>query len=396
MNVLVANLGSTSFKFRLYDMEREVSLARGAVESIGSSNSSVMLETGSKNERLEIVASNHGDALEYCLDRLRIMGVDCVDSAEDFAIGFKAVVGGRYRETTIVDDRVIEEMERYRDVAPAHNPPYTSAMRLFKQRWPRIPLVAAFETGFHIDAPHAFQTYAIPYEWTRDFRIVRSGFHGASHRYIAERMGLLAPSCSRLISCHLGGSSSLCAIRDGKSLGASMGMSPQIGLPQSNRCGDVDPFMLPLLIRETGYSLDQILQMLASQSGLKGMSGISNDLREILQAASDGHQQAQLAVDVYVEEIRRHMGGMMMRLHGLDAIVFTGGIGERSSVIRELVCQSLEAFGIQLNTTANCAVTGEARIDAEQGSVQIWVVPTNEEIIVARQVVALLETQKCL
>ncbi len=395
MRVLVANLGSTSFKFRLFDMELETLIARGSIDSIGATESGVLIEIGSNKQRLTCRVPDHANAMEMSLEIVEESGIHCMNDPGDFAIGFKAVVGGKFKTAVIVDQEVLAEMERLSFIAPAHNVPYAQAMRLFKQRFPSVPLVAAFETGFHAEIPAAYQTYAIPHEWTEKYGVCRSGFHGASHQYISERMRVLAGNCSRMISCHLGGSSSLCAIQNGISLGASMGLSPQSGLPQSNRCGDIDPYLVPLIMRETGMSMEEVFQVLATKSGLLGISGVSADLREILDASEQGHKRAQLAIDVYVAEIRRYLGGLMLRLNGLDALVFTGGIGERSSLIRNRVCESLQEFGIEIDNRLNDLATEEARIDSKGRRVQIWVVPTNEEIIVARQTVAVLETQQC-
>ena len=266
----------------------------------------------------------------------------------------------------------------------------TARMRLLSERLPEIPLVAAFETGFHQTIPERLRTYAIPRTWSQDLQVQRCGFHGASHRYIAERAAeLLGRKDLRLISCHLGGSSSLCAIRHGQSVATTMGMSPQSGVPQNNRVGDFDPFALPRIMAATGLTLTETLAKLANEGGLLGISGISGDVRDLESAANQGDEQAKLALDVYVSEIRRHLGGLLVELGGADAIVFTGGIGENGSAVRAAVCRNLAEFGIELAAEANEAVRGEAKISA--GRVDIWVIPTNEEIVVARQVQQLLE-----
>lgn len=395
MKVLVANLGSTSFKFRLYEMESETQLARGAVENIGLENGSATIEINETPTSADIYCRDHAEALEYCLAEIEKQGITLA-ATDDFAIGFKAVHGGKFDGVQVVSDEIVDAMERVQLVAPAHNPSYTRAMRLFREHFPDVVQVAAFETGFHGDAPQAFRHYGIPLEWTNELGIKRFGFHGASHRYIAERTRQLIPDRKNIISCHLGGSSSLCAIADGQSLGASMGMSPQSGLPQSNRCGDFDPFAIPLIMHEKNLSLEQVLETLGSHSGLLGLSGISSDLREIEAAAQAGNDAARNAIDVFVAEIRRHLGGMLVRLNGADAIVFTGGIGERSISIRKQVCDSLDKLGIVLDDELNNSVAGEAAVHSERSQVEIWVVPTNEEIIVARQTVDCLRKQTCL
>ena len=284
-----------------------------------------------------------------------------------------------------VDEAVLQAMEAYNDVAPAHNPPYVTAMRLLAKDLHEIPMVAAFETAFHETIPAAHKYYAIPKEWADKHGIKRWGFHGASHRYIGSRTGqLLGNANARIISCHLGGSSSICAIEDGKSHAASMGMSPQSGLPNNNRVGDFDPFALPVLLRGTGKSLDEILDVLANHSGLLGLSGF-NDLRDIEAAAAKGDAKARIALDVFVASVRHYLGAYLLLLGGAEAIVFTGGIGENSVAMRSAVCRDLAWFGIALDEAKNQTARGEARIDAANSRVQVWIMPTNEEIIVARQ-----------
>jgi acetate kinase len=290
---------------------------------------------------------------------------------------------------------VLQAMEAFADVTPAHNPPYTRAMRILSERFPALPLVAAFETGFHRTIPESLQRYAVPDSWATQFGIRRWGFHGASHAYIAGRMPeLLGRAEVKLISCHLGGSSSLCAIRDGKSVACSLGMSPQSGLPHNNRVGDFDVFALPVVLRETGMSVEQILGVLATQSGLEGISGTGRDLRDIEAAAAAGNARATLAIDVFTSSIRHYLGAYLLELGGADAIVFTGGIGENSSRIRTDVCRDLDWFGIVLDESKNKSARGEQCISGARSRVQIWTLPTNEELVVARHTRALLLGEK--
>jgi acetate kinase len=310
------------------------------------------------------------------------------------AIGFKAVHAQGVTGVHRVDDRILAAMDAFKDVAPAHNPPYVRAMRLLASELPQIPLVAAFETAFHETIPLARRLYAVPPEWAEKHGVKRWGFHGASHRYIAERMAcLLKTTEARIISCHLGGSSSLCAIEAGKSVANSLGMSPQSGLPQNNRVGDFDPFALPVLMRATGKSLDQILNELATHSGLEGLCGFG-DLRDVEAAAKAGDERARLAQDVYADAVRHYLGAYIVHLGGVHAIVFTGGIGENSPAMRAAICDNLDWFGIALDPRANACAEGECRIDALGSRVQLWVMATNEELIVARQTKALLEAGK--
>ncbi|GIW93101.1 MAG: acetate kinase [Pirellulaceae bacterium] len=387
MMILVANLGSTSFKYRLFRMPEEEQLARGGVERIGAAESRCFVEIGgTRHERVATVA-DHAAALEQCLAQLTDPQHGCLENAAQVAaVGFKAVHGGRVGGVQRVTPEVLAAMEEMNDVAPAHNPPYVRAMRLLAERFPQLPLVAAFETGFHDSIPEPLRLYGVPYEWAEKYQVRRWGFHGASHRYIAGRSAqILGRNDARVISCHLGGSSSLCAIRAGRSLTTSMGMSPQTGLSHNNRAGDFDPFALPHLMRKTGLGLEKLLEQLASTSGLLGVSGLSGDVRDLEQAAGQGHARARLALEMFVAEVRRYLGAMLVELGGADLVAFTGGIGENSATIRQQVCRNLEELGIELDPQRNSQARGECRISHDRSRVAVWVVPTNEELVVARQ-----------
>ncbi len=398
MKILVANLGSTSFKYRLFDMSDESQLARGGIERIGSPESNCFVEIGAHRQELVASIPDHAVAVRQCLEQLTDSEIGCLkDTNEVSAIGFKAVHGGRVSGVQRINDEVLNAMEEMSPVAPAHNPPYINAMRLLAERLPEIPLVAAFETGFHQTIDPALKHYGVPFEWAEDLHIKRWGFHGASHRYIGTRIAeITGRDDLRVISCHLGGSSSLCAIRGTESVATSMGMSPQTGLPHNNRVGDFDPFAIPIVMKATGKTLDEVLHQLACESGLLGLSGVSGDIRDIEQAAGEGNAQAQLALDVFIAETRRHLGGLLVALGGLDALVFTGGIGENGTPIRQAICSDLKELGITLDDEKNGAKDlanelGEWKINQSESQAEIWVVPTNEEIIVARQAQAVLE-----
>jgi acetate kinase len=394
MKILVANLGSTSFKYRLFNFGRQSSeetepclVARGGVERIGADNSRSYAHTDRTAREQVGPVRDHAAAVESCLQLLADPQLGALEGAAELAaIGFKAVHAQGLTGVHRVDAKVLAAMEMYNDVAPAHNPAYVRAMRLLAEKLPHIPLVAAFETGFHATIPAANRLYAVPLQWIEQHGIQRWGFHGASHRYIAERISkLLQDPAARIISCHLGGSSSLCAIRNGKSQANSLGMSPQSGLPHNNRVGDFDPFALPVLMRATGKSLPELLEDLACRSGLLGLGGAGNDLRDIEDAARAGDDRARLAIDVFVASVRHYLGAYLLLLNGADAIVFTGGIGENSAAMRAAVCACLDWFGIALDPAKNQAARGEMAIQAAGSRAQIWIMPTNEELIVARQ-----------
>ena len=394
MIVLVANLGSTSFKYKLFDMSAgEAVLAEGAAERIGQSRSAWSFKAAAHGaERCEGEAAlpDHAAAIDLHLKQLVDTGV--LKSLDELgAVGFKAVHGGPTSGAVRVTDDVLKVQEEFADVAPVHNPPYIASMKAFAARLPDVPQVAAFETAFHQTIPLQRQAYAIPYEWTMELGIRRYGFHGASHRYIAVRMAEIAPEAQRIISCHLGGSASLCAIEDGKSLANTFGMTTQGGLTHGTRIGDFDTFAL-LKLQAAGIEMDEIWRRLGHESGLVGISGVSSDMRDVEQAAADGNERAQLAVGVFVETVRHYLGAYLAILNGADAVCFTGGIGQHGADIRAAILENMDYAGICFDPVKNQSVDGnaETRIDAADSRTQIWVLPTNEELIVARQTVQAL------
>ncbi len=367
MMILVANLGSTSFKFKVLDSDKNFAeTARGGYERIGQPNGDF---------------KTHAEVIDVILKQL---------PKPPDAIGFKAVHGGPISGAVRVTDDVLKTMQEFADVAPAHNPVYIAAMKAFKEKLPGVPQVAAFETAFHQTIPASRQTYAIPHEWSEKLGIRRYGFHGASHRFIAGRVKELVPAAKKIISCHLGGSSSICAIEDGKSVATSMGLTPQTGLPQNNRVGDFDVFALPRLAAH-GLSHEEIYKKLGKESGLLGISGVSNDMRDIEKAASEGNARAKLAIDTFVESVRGYIGNYTIALGGIDVIAFTGGIGENGAMIREAICRNLDFIGIALDRERNAVRGTEAKISRDGIKAQVWVIPTNEELVVARQTVEVLK-----
>lgn len=398
MKILVSNIGSTSFKYRLFDMgqaeggERE--LARGGADRIGHAGGKLSWTAGGTRHEADRDCADHGAAITACLEQLVAGGV--IGAAADIsAVGFKAVLAGDGEAVCRVDEKLLERMEYFAPVAPAHNPPYIAAMRMFARTLPGTPLVAAFETGFHQTNPPRRRRYAVPEQWDARYGVHRYGFHGASHRYVATRMAeLTGRGDLKLISCHLGGSSSLCASAGGVSVATSMGLSPQSGLPQSNRAGDFDVFGLNLLARQSGMDLDAMLKALSSQGGLAALSGTSGDARDIENGAAAGDERCRLAIDLFATAVRDYVGAYMIELNGPDAIAFTGGIGEKGPIWREAILRDLSWFGIVLDGQANARTRDEGRIDAPDSKVQLWVTPTNEELIVARQTRAVLEHQR--
>ena len=380
MKCLIPNIGSTSFKYRVLDMPGEVALAQGRVERIGQPG----------GECADYLA-----AIRKCLAEIAGPDKPLSSLAEIGAVGFKAVHAGLHNEPQIVDDEFLAAMEEFSFLAPAHNPPYIAAMKAFRQELPGVPLVAVLETGPYRFMDEAATTYAAPYEWRTKFGIRRYGFHGASHRSASERtQALLGRKNLRHISCHLGGSSSVAAFHSGVAVDVSMGASPQSGLPQNNRVGDIDVFAVLHMMKKLGLDPDQMADLLGCRSGLAGISGASGDLRDLIEAAAQGNHRCRLALDVFVRSIRHYVGAFLLELGGVDVLTFSGGIGENCVEIRAAVSKGLCGFGIELDEDRNKSLKGEGAISTEGSAVKVLVVPANEEIVVARETVAVVERAK--
>jgi acetate kinase len=386
MKVLIANLGSTSFKYRLFRMDdagQEV-LAKGGYERV----------------------SDYAAVIDDALATLQNDGV--ISSADEIdAVGFKTVLGKNLSGCVIADETCVRALEDFSAVAPAHNPPYANGIRQFAKSLPQARLVALFETAFYQWVPEARSSYALPKSW-RDIGIRRYGFHGASHKFVAERSAELmgrsdvARSTAslyqngpidivgkplRVVSCHLGGSSSVTGICNGVAIGTSMGFSPQSGLPQNNRVGDLDSGALPYAVKTLGLSMDEAERQLTKESGLFGISGVSNDIRDIHQAANEGNADASLALEHLIDSIRHWVGAFAWQMGGVDALVFTAGIGENDHAVRKAVCAGLEQFGLVFDEVRNLACRAvEAELSADSSKVKVFVIPANEELVLAREV----------
>ena len=380
MKCLIPNIGSTSFKYRVLDMPGERVLAEGRIERIGQPGSD---------------CPDYPSAIRKCIAAISGPGKALASLAEVGAVGFKVVHAGPLNESQLIDDAFLAAMEEFAFIAPAHNPPYIAAIQAFRKELPGVPLVAVIETGPYRQMDEAATTYAVPYEWRQEFGIRRYGFHGASHRSASERtQALLGRKDLRHISCHLGGSSSLAAFRNGVAIDTSFGTSPQSGLPQNNRVGDIDVFAVLYMMKKLGLDPDQMAALLGSRSGLAGISGTSGDLRDLNQAAAAGSRRSQIALEVFTRSIRHYLGAFMLELGGVDAITFSGGIGENSAEIRAAVLKDLSAFGVELDEEKNRTIKGEGAISTDGSAVKVLVVPANEETIVARETMAVVESAR--
>lgn len=382
VKILICNAGSTSLKFKLWDMPEFTVLAEGRVERVGSDNAifSYKSDKGSTGKD-GISVPDYTAGIQLFLDALSSSELRAVDKLDEIAaVGYKTVLSKDHYGVHELSDDVLDGMRAYFTVAPAHNGPYLEAISVFKKLLPDVKQVGVFETAFHRTIPEERCVFPIPYEWTQKYGIRRMGYHGASHGYIAERL----KDYRRVVSCHLGGSASICAILDGKSMDNSFGFSLQMGIPHASRTGDVDVYIVPYLLGQ-GLSLDEIYEGLGKNGGLKGISGTSGDMRDIEEAIQNGSERAELALKVLATHILRYIGAYSMEIGGLDALAFTGGIGENSIRLRSMILDGMAHLGVKVDEAANGAGSGERRITTDDSDVAVYVIPANEEYMVVRE-----------
>lgn len=386
MKVLVSNVGSTSLKFKLYEMPQELLLCCARIENIGLKQSAYLFEYNLND--LENVREKHvpvdtyADGINMFIEDMCTTVISSPDEID--AIGFKTVISKGFNGTVLLTDEVMKGMKDYLFIAPVHNRAYIDAIEQFKNILLNTPMIGVFETSFHTTIPLKNKIYPIPYEWYEKYGIAKKGYHGASFTYISKQ-ARNDGNYKYIIGCHLGGSSSICAIKDGKSYDSSFGFSLQTGLPHANRCGDADPYIVPFL-EDQGMEWKEIEEGLSKKGGLYGISGVSNDLREIIQAAENGNEQAVLAIDVYVNDIVRYIGAFYAEMGGLEKIVFSGGIGEKSFIIRKKICDNLKHLGVELDYKLNEeTVKNDGYISSPGSKIKVQVIKTNEELGIARE-----------
>lgn len=394
MKILVLNCGSSSVKFALIEggQTGDRTLARGLAEPVGSSEGAATCETPDGNRRVRAVAlPDHNHAIRAALEMLVEPGMGVIRDWEEIeAVGHRMVHGGdRFHEPAIITREVVRAIQDCVALAPLHNPHNLSGYFASLNLLPHAAHVAVFDTAFHQTMPPKAYTYALPHGLCSRYRVRRYGFHGASHRWMAERYAELSGRALgqlRLITCHLGNGCSMCAIEGGRSVDTSMGMTPLEGLVMGTRSGDVDAAAILHLMQWEGLSPERMDALLNKGSGLYGLSGISNDMRTLLEHAERGDERAELAIEVFCYRIRKYVGAYYAVLNGADAVIFTGGIGENAPEIRARVCRSLEALGIALDEERNRAAVGrEMDVSAEGARTRVWVIPTNEELLIARE-----------
>ncbi|NUJ18109.1 acetate kinase [Bacillus glycinifermentans] len=390
--IIAINAGSSSLKFQLFEMPSEKVLTKGLVERIGLDNGifTISFDDQKKSETTDI--PDHSVAVKMLLGKLTEYGI-IKDLNEINGIGHRVVHGGeKFNDSVLLTDETIREIEEISDLAPLHNPANIVGIQAFKEVLPNVPAVAVFDTAFHQTMPEQSYLYSLPYEYYEKYGIRKYGFHGTSHKYVTERAAeLLGRPLEdlRLISCHLGNGASIAAVEGGKSIDTSMGFTPLAGVAMGTRSGNIDPALIPFIMEKTGQTVDEVVNTLNKKSGLLGISGFSSDLRDIQDAAKEGNERAETALQIFASRIHKYIGSYAARMSGVDAIIFTAGIGENSVEVRERVLRGLEFMGVYWDPALNNVRGKEAFISYPHSPVKVLIVPTNEEVMIARDVVRL-------
>ncbi|RBW71466.1 acetate kinase [Bacillus taeanensis] len=390
--IMAINAGSSSLKFQLLEMPEETVVTKGLVERIGLNDGVFTIEVNGEKKKEVTDIPDHAKAVKMLLDKLLTYNI--ITSLNEIeGIGHRIVHGGeKFNDSVVITEEVIKGIEEVSELAPLHNPANLVGVRAFQEVLPNVPAVAVFDTAFHQTMPEQSFLYSLPYDYYKEYGIRKYGFHGTSHKYVSERAAeLLGRPVKdlRLISCHLGNGASIAAIKGGKSLDTSMGFTPLAGVTMGTRSGNIDPALIPYIMEKTGKTAEEVLEVLNKESGILGVSGFSSDLRDIEGAAAEGNERAELALEVFASRIHKYIGSYAARMHGLDAIIFTAGIGENSNVIRERVLKGLEFMGVYWDPALNKVRGKEAFINYPHSPVKVIIIPTNEEVMIARDTVRL-------
>lgn len=399
MKVLVINCGSSSLKYQVLDMDNEELLAKGLVERIGIDGSVIKHEReDGKGFKLQTPMATHKEAIENVFDALLNKESGVLQSMDEIgAVGHRVVhAGEKLTDSTLITDDVIKILEECFDIAPSHNPPNVLGIKACQALMPNTPMVAVFDTAFHSTMPASSYIYAIPYEYYEKYGIRRYGFHGTSHKYVSERAAKMLNidiKDLKIITCHLGNGASVSAIKSGKCIDTSMGFTPLEGVVMGTRSGGIDPAIIEYIMEKEGLSIEEMLKMLNRKSGVFGISGVSSDFRDLEVAANEGNERAQLALDIFAQKIKGYIGSYLAELDGADVIVFTAGIGENAIGMRAKICSNMENLGIKLDPERNNVRGEETIISAADSKIKILLIPTNEELMIARDTVSVVSAQ---
>lgn len=395
MKVLVINCGSSSLKYQLIDSDTEAVIAKGLCERIGIDGRLTHQTMGKDKYTVDVPMPEHNAAVKYVLDALLDQEKGAITSLSEIdAVGHRIVHGGeKFANSVVISDEVMEAIEECNDLAPLHNPANLIGIRACQSHMPGVPMVAVFDTAFHQTMPDKAYTYAIPYEYYENYKIRRYGFHGTSHSFVSKRLAELIGKDikdTKMIICHLGNGSSITAVDGGKSVDTSMGLTPLAGLPMGTRSGDIDPAILEFIAGKEGKSVEEITTILNKKSGVSGLSGVSSDFRDLDAGMKDGNDRCRLALDVFCYSVKKYIGAYAAAMGGLDAIAFTAGIGENNPYVRRMATTGLEFMGIDIDEEKNEVRGAETKISTDSSKIQVWVVPTNEELAIARETVELV------
>ena len=395
MNVLVINCGSSSLKYQLIDSQTEAVLAKGLCERIGIDGRLVYEKAGCDKEVTEAAMPTHKQAIQLVLEALvnpttgAIADLTAID-----AVGHRVVHGGeKFATSTVLTEEVINVIEECNDLAPLHNPANLIGIRACQELMPNVPMVAVFDTAFHQTMPEVAYMYGLPYEYYEKYSVRRYGFHGTSHSYVSKRAAdILGKDYSELktIVCHLGNGASICAVNGGKSVDTSMGLTPLEGLIMGTRSGDVDPSILDFIAQKENLTLSEVMNVLNKKSGVEGVSGVSSDFRDLAAAAAEGNKRAALAIDAFAYRVVKYIGAYVAAMNGVDAICFTAGLGENDAATRAKIVANLEYLGIAIDEEANGIRGKEVVISTPDSKVKVLTIPTNEELAICRETVALV------
>ena len=397
MNVLVINCGSSSLKYQVINSDTEQVLAKGLCERIGIDGRLVYTPAGGEKEISNLDMPTHKQAIQYVIDALTNEKTGVIKSLDEIgAVGHRLVHGGeKFACSTLITEEVIKAVEECSDLAPLHNPANLIGVRACQELMPNTPMAGVFDTAFHQTMPLEAYMYGIPYEYYEKYKIRKYGFHGTSHSFVSKRMAqLLGKPIEdiKIIVCHLGNGSSVCAVDGGKSVDTSMGLSPLEGLIMGTRSGDIDPSVMEFICKKENMDINGIMEVLNKKSGVQGLSGVSSDFRDLQAGAAEGNKRCEMAVDVFCYRVLKYIGAYVAAMNGVDAIAFTAGLGENDEIVRRKIVSRLGYLGIKLDEEVNDNGRGkEIAISTPDSKVPVWIVPTNEELAIARETVALLK-----